>query len=60
MSITDNVTVMRKGITIKSLKTSKTNPKKLAELMVGRSINSPEIPLSMSLGGKKFKLQRFS
>ena len=43
MSITDNVTVMRKGITIKSLKTSKTNPKKLAELMVGRSINSPEI-----------------
>ena len=30
MSITDNVTVMRKGITIKSLKTSKTNPKKLA------------------------------
>ena len=43
MSITDNVTVMRKGCTVQTLKTKKTNPEKLTELMVGRSILTPKI-----------------
>ena len=40
MSITDNVTVMRKGETITTKKTAKTNAKELAELMVGRRLAS--------------------
>lgn len=39
MSITDSVTVMRKGETIKTVQTSTTNPQELAKLMVGRDVN---------------------
>jgi ABC-type uncharacterized transport system ATPase subunit len=38
MAITDNVSVMRQGEMVKTLKTSETNPEELAELMVGRRV----------------------
>ena len=39
MSLTDNVSVMRGGEIVASLKTSQTSKEELAELMVGRKIN---------------------
>ena len=42
LSVTDNVTVMRKGQTIASLQTKKTNDNELAKLMVGREILMPK------------------
>ena len=38
MAITDEVSVMRRGKMVKTLKTKHTNPNELAELMVGRSV----------------------
>ena len=38
MAITDEVSVMRRGEMVKTLKTKDTNPSELAELMVGRSV----------------------
>ncbi|MCF6344434.1 MAG: ATP-binding cassette domain-containing protein, partial [Devosiaceae bacterium] len=38
MAITDEVSVMRRGAMVKTLKTKDTNPSELAELMVGRSV----------------------
>ena len=38
MSVTDTVSVMRRGEMTATLETSKTNPQELAELMVGRSV----------------------
>ncbi len=38
MAITDEVSVMRRGQMVKTLKTKDTNPSELAELMVGRSV----------------------
>jgi simple sugar transport system ATP-binding protein len=38
MAITDNVSVMRQGEMVRTLKTSETNPEELAELMVGRRV----------------------
>ncbi|WP_404400080.1 ABC transporter ATP-binding protein [Pelagibacterium halotolerans] len=38
MAITDEVSVMRGGEMVKTLKTSETNPEELAELMVGRRV----------------------
>lgn len=38
MSITDNVSVMRQGEMVETLKTSDTSPEHLAELMVGRRV----------------------
>jgi len=39
MEIADRITVLRKGETIKTLDKNSTNPRELAELMVGRSID---------------------
>lgn len=48
MSVADRITVLRKGETVKTLLKEATNPKELAELMVGHpvdlSINRIEIP----------------
>ncbi len=38
MAITDEVSVMRRGAMVRTLKTKNTNPSELAELMVGRSV----------------------
>lgn len=38
MQITDNVSVMRRGQMVASVKTSETSPEELAELMVGRKV----------------------
>ncbi|WP_228461491.1 ABC transporter ATP-binding protein [Paracoccus liaowanqingii] len=38
MEITDNVSVMRRGEMVASVKTSETSPEQLAELMVGRKV----------------------
>ena len=38
MEITDNVSVMRRGEMVASVKTSETSPSQLAELMVGRKV----------------------
>ena len=38
MEITDNVSVMRRGEMVASVKTSETTPEELAELMVGRKV----------------------
>jgi general nucleoside transport system ATP-binding protein len=38
MAITDNVSVMRQGEMVATLKTAETNPEQLAELMVGRRV----------------------
>ncbi|HEY8595036.1 MAG TPA: ABC transporter ATP-binding protein [Devosiaceae bacterium] len=38
MAITDNVSVMRQGEMVETLRTADTNPEKLAELMVGRHV----------------------
>ena len=38
MEITDNVSVMRRGEMVTSVKTAETNPAQLAELMVGRKV----------------------
>ncbi|UJW84834.1 ABC transporter ATP-binding protein [Devosia sp. SL43] len=38
MAITDNVSVMRQGQIVATVKTSETNPEQLAELMVGRRV----------------------
>lgn len=39
MSMSDRITVLRKGETIKTLNKIETNPKELTELMVGRSVD---------------------
>ncbi len=39
MEITDRVTVLRKGTTIKTLNTKETNPQELTELMVGHKMD---------------------
>jgi len=38
MAVTDNVSVMRRGEIVATLKTAETSPEKLAELMVGRNV----------------------
>lgn len=38
MEATDNVSVMRRGTMVASVKTAQTNPEQLAELMVGRKV----------------------
>ncbi|MCC6863713.1 MAG: ABC transporter ATP-binding protein [Rhodobacteraceae bacterium] len=38
MEVTDNVSVMRRGTMVNTMKTSETSPKELAELMVGRKV----------------------
>jgi simple sugar transport system ATP-binding protein len=38
MAVTDNVSVMRRGEIVATLKTADTSPEKLAELMVGRNV----------------------
>ncbi|MFB9224938.1 ABC transporter ATP-binding protein [Paracoccus cavernae] len=38
MSVTDNVSVMRRGQMVASVKTAETSPEELAELMVGRKV----------------------
>ncbi|MGQ0675269.1 MAG: ABC transporter ATP-binding protein [Rhodospirillales bacterium] len=38
MAATDNVTVMRRGAVVGTVRTSDTNPEKLAEMMVGRKV----------------------
>src|SRR5690606_21433418 len=38
MAITDNVSVMRQGEMVATLKTAETSPEQLAELMVGRRV----------------------
>lgn len=38
MAITDNVSVIRRGEVVGSVKTAETNPEQLAELMVGRKV----------------------
>jgi simple sugar transport system ATP-binding protein len=49
MEISDKVTVLRKGQTVKTLKTKNTNSKELTDLMVGRavdlSIENPKVEL---------------
>ena len=39
MAVTDKITVLRRGETIKTLNTSETNPQELTELMVGRPMD---------------------
>lgn len=39
MQISDNVTIIRRGKVIDTVKTSETNPNELAEKMVGRSVS---------------------
>jgi simple sugar transport system ATP-binding protein len=38
MAVTDNVSVMRRGEIVSTMKTAETSPEKLAELMVGRNV----------------------
>jgi len=47
MAVADKITVLRKGETVKTLDKISTNPKQLAELMVGRALD-----LSIKKGGK--------
>ncbi|MFH8368481.1 ABC transporter ATP-binding protein [Streptomyces sp. NPDC018031] len=42
LSVADDITVIRRGTTVASVVPSETNPKQLAELMVGSELPSPE------------------
>jgi simple sugar transport system ATP-binding protein len=50
MAITDNVSVMRRGAMVATLKTKETSPEALAELMVGRSVRLKVDKGPMNLG----------
>ncbi|MEZ4607310.1 MAG: ABC transporter ATP-binding protein [Deinococcales bacterium] len=43
MTIADRVSVLRKGALVKTLNTEATNPTDLAQLMVGRAIEAPQV-----------------
>ena len=57
MSITDEVTVMRRGEVVASLPTSSTNELELAELMVGHKVEQPQIQKSFSFGEDLLKVE---
>ncbi|WP_368073252.1 ABC transporter ATP-binding protein [Streptomyces sp. WMMB 714] len=42
LSVADDITVIRRGTTVASVKPAETSPKQLAELMVGSELPSPE------------------
>lgn len=50
MAITDEVTVMRRGEIVQTLKTNQTNEQDLAELMVGHKVEQPQIQTHFNFG----------
>ncbi|PID66189.1 MAG: heme ABC transporter ATP-binding protein [Gammaproteobacteria bacterium] len=62
MSITDNVSVMRRGAMVAHRETARTTPAELAELMVGRPVlldvdKSPAVPAEIKLSVKGLNLR---
>ncbi|WP_136684776.1 ABC transporter ATP-binding protein [Falsirhodobacter xinxiangensis] len=63
MAITDNVSVMRRGEIVGTVKTAETSPPQLAELMVGRKVllrveKTPARPREVVLEAKGLRLTR--
>jgi len=60
MSVTDTVSVMRRGEMTATLETSKTTPQELAELMVGRSVLLRIEKDATEVGGKSLEVHNLS
>ncbi|SHJ84278.1 nucleoside ABC transporter ATP-binding protein [Clostridium cavendishii DSM 21758] len=60
MEISDRITVLRKGETIKTLDACYTNPKKLTELMVGRAVDLSIETVDTPLGEELLKVENLT
>ncbi|OFI06256.1 galactose/methyl galactoside import ATP-binding protein MglA [Clostridium acetireducens DSM 10703] len=60
MGISDRITVLRKGETIKTVNKSETNPDELVELMVGRSVDLSIKKVNKEFGNKVLEIKNLN